>query len=41
MKRIYKNKKQNSFINGTPTYIGVSIILVFFLIFSILITVIM
>ncbi|MBB6714562.1 FecCD family ABC transporter permease [Clostridium gasigenes] len=41
MKRIYKNKTQNSLLNGTPTYIGVSIILVFFLIFSILITVTM
>ncbi|MBU3136153.1 iron ABC transporter permease [Clostridium gasigenes] len=41
MKRIYKNKTQNSLINGKHTYIGVSIILVFFLIFSILITVTM
>lgn len=41
MKRVYKNNTQNSFINGTPTYIGVSIALVVTLIISILITVTM
>ncbi|MBW9147164.1 iron ABC transporter permease [Clostridium sp. CM027] len=41
MKRIYKNNTQNGLINGTPTYICVSIILVIILIFSILTTVTM
>ncbi|MBU3106122.1 FecCD family ABC transporter permease [Clostridium gasigenes] len=41
MKKNYKNNTQKSLLNETPTYIGVSIILVFFLIFSILITVTM
>ena len=41
MKRIYKNNTQNGLLNGTPTYICVSIILVIILIFSILTTVTM
>ncbi len=41
MKRICKNNKQNSLINGIPTYIGVSFVLAVILIFSILITVTM
>ncbi|MBZ9634001.1 FecCD family ABC transporter permease [Clostridium sp. FP1] len=41
MKRIYKSNTQSALLNGTPIYIGVSIVLVIFLIFSILITVTM
>lgn len=41
MKRIYKRDKQNGLLKGTPAYVGVSIILVAVLIFSILIAVTM
>lgn len=41
MNIICKDKTQNALINGTPTYIGVSIMLIIVLIFSILITVTM
>ena len=41
MKKINKHNGQNGLFNGTPTYIGVSIILVIILVFSILITVTM
>lgn len=41
MIKIYKNNSQNGLLNRTPTYIGVSIILIIILSFSILITVTM
>ncbi|MBB6630784.1 FecCD family ABC transporter permease [Clostridium algidicarnis] len=41
MKRSYKRDKQNGLLKGTPAYVGVSIILVAVLIFSILLTVTM
>lgn len=41
MKRSYKRDKENGLLNGTPAYVGVSIILVAVLIFSILLTVTM
>ncbi|GCD10845.1 FecCD family ABC transporter permease [Clostridium tagluense] len=41
MKRIYKSNTQSALLNGTPIYIGVSVVLVIILIFSILITVTM
>ncbi len=41
MKKNCKDNTQNGLLNGTPAYIGVSIILVIILIFSILITVTM
>lgn len=41
MKRIYKNNSQDGLLNGTPIYIGVSIILTIILILSILVTITM